>query len=190
MSGLLLRAVALTVAVTCIAVVSAGGRAAAHTALQASAPAAGAVLAQAPEVVLLTFSEAVHPQSVQVAVTGPDGRSITSAPATVDGPVVRQPVRVSADGPHVVAYRVVSGDGHPVTGRLGFAYDAGSVPRTAESSPTGPPRSTWEAPAARDDDRDDDSILWWWAIALGVAAVGVQVAFLVFIRHRERRNDR
>jgi methionine-rich copper-binding protein CopC len=181
---LIVRAVAVALAATFVNLVVLAGQAVAHTDLETSAPADTEVLTEPAEVVTLSFAEALQPDFTQVAVTGPDGQSVSSGPATIDGPVVRQPVSLGADGSYVIAYRVVSGDGHPVAGQLGFTY-TGPDARGVEPTPTGSPQSTQEASAAEDEGSTSEWSLWWGVIAWGAAAMSLQVALLLFLRHRE-----
>lgn len=98
----------------------------AHATLVASDPAEGAVLAAAPERVTFTFTEAVAavPDGVQVFDAAGDrvaaDASVTGAVLTVALP---EPVD---DGTLVVVWRIVSADGHPVSGSLRFSVGAPS----------------------------------------------------------------
>lgn len=67
-------------------------------------------------------------------VTGPDGATWQDGPAAIAGSVLTQPLRaLSASGRYVVAYRIVSDDGHPVSGELSFTL---TVPGTATPTTT------------------------------------------------------
>lgn len=90
----------------------------AHAQLLSSQPANGDSLATTDEVVL-TFNEEISPDFVQIAATGPDG-DILDGEAVVDGAVLTQPIRPTSNGEHTVTYRVVSADGHPVSGEVTF----------------------------------------------------------------------
>ena len=99
----------------------------AHSQLLSSDPADGATLATTDRVVL-TFNEAVNPDFVQVVMSGPGGDLPLVGP-TVDGAVVTQPVTPESSGEHTLTYRVVSADGHPISGRIAFTLT--DVPATA-----------------------------------------------------------
>ena len=167
-----------------------GGQAAAHTGLETSAPADDEVLTSLPEAVSLTFTEEVRAQFSQVVVTGPDGQSINAGPATIEGPVVRQPVSGDAVGEHVVAYRVVSGDGHPVSGQLTFTLTGArtaTATETAESSQSGSPASRSDAAAPSPAAGDSDS---GWTSGWGAAlAVAVALTAMVLLAVRSRRQS-
>ena len=103
-----------------------------------SAPKDGATVETAQEVVL-TFNEDVNPDFVAVKVTGPAGSETAGKPA-VDGTAVTQALAADLPaGKHAVTYRVVSTDGHPVSGTVTFTSTA--APASASPSPTlAPPR--------------------------------------------------
>jgi methionine-rich copper-binding protein CopC len=121
-----------------------------HARLAASAPADGSTVATADEVVL-TFSEEVNPSFVAVTVEGPGGDE-TDGGEVVDGRDVTQPLTTDLGaGEHVVTFRVVSADGHPVSGTVTFmtTRDASvQPPGGATASPVTPsPAGTATVPA-------------------------------------------
>jgi methionine-rich copper-binding protein CopC len=96
--------------------------AAAHASLISSSPPDGAAVATAPTKVELIFSEDVGALSV-IAVTGPDGVQVVDGPTQIRNASAVQPLKtLTAVGLYKIAYRVVSADGHPVSGRLTFTY--------------------------------------------------------------------
>ena len=104
-----------------------------HATLSSSAPKDGATVKTATEVVL-TFNEDVNADFVAVKVTGPDGSETDGKPA-VDDSTVTQPLAADLPaGPHTVTFRVVSKDGHPVSGTVSFTTTA--APASATPSPT------------------------------------------------------
>jgi methionine-rich copper-binding protein CopC len=184
-------AVAAATALTALFVVLGGAPAAAHTGLQSSTPADGEALTSAPDTVTLTFATAVASQFAQVAVTGPDGQSVTTGEATVEGAVVRQPVSPVGDGAYVVAYRVVSDDGHPVSGELSFtltgtgaapAPTGSAVPTEASTPAPSTPAPATASPAA-DSDTSDGTGWGLWLLLIGVVAVFV-VGTVLALRRR------
>lgn len=100
--------------------------ASAHATLIGTDPAQGAVLAAAPDRIVFTFDEPVVGVPDGAQVFDARGAPVASSSA-VSGPELRvrltQPV---ADGTLVVAWRVVSEDGHPISGSLSFAIGAPS----------------------------------------------------------------
>ncbi|QXE38468.1 copper resistance protein CopC [Streptomyces sp. GMY02] len=113
----------------------------AHTALNSTDPADGSTLSVPPEQIALTFNEEMGGAYARVAVTGPDGRSVTSGSATAKGQTVRQALSATASaGRYTVAFRVVSTDGHPVTGSLTYTLAPAPSPSVGATAvgPIGP----------------------------------------------------
>lgn len=108
--------------------------ASAHAELLASNPAAGATVAAPPAAVTLTFSDEIDPKFVRVAVTTPAGEA--TAPVTTSGPTVSIAVPGRGPGAYRVTYRVVSADGHPISGRLDYTV-AGTPTSSAPASSSG-----------------------------------------------------
>lgn len=95
--------------------------AAAHAQLDSSSPAAGAVLAEPPPDVVLTFNEPVEVSLGAVRVYDSDAERVDEGGARLEGgDTVVQPLGDLAEGSYVVTYRVVSADGHPVHGAFTF----------------------------------------------------------------------
>jgi hypothetical protein len=117
-----------------------------HAQLVSTSPKDGASLPTAEEVAL-TFSEDVNEQFLRVTVTGPDGAEVDGKPA-VDGPRVTQPLAADLPaGEHEVVFRVVSVDGHPVSGKISFTTT--QAPASATPSPSATPTpSASETPSA------------------------------------------
>lgn len=110
------------------------GAAAAHAVLQGSEPARGAALERAPQRVVLRFDEAVEGSFGAVRVYDARGERVDSGeverPASESVAIsLRDGIR---DGPFTVAYRVVSGDSHPVSG--GFVFTVGRSGGTSAAS--------------------------------------------------------
>jgi methionine-rich copper-binding protein CopC len=128
--------------------VLAGPAALAHDDLVSSTPAAGSTVTSVPREVSLTFSAAIGEQFAQVAVVAADGTAYQSGAPVVRGDTVTQAVDgLPAQAALSVNYRVVSSDGHPISGSVPFTVDAAVEPSpTAE--PTAEPAAT---PAATPD---------------------------------------
>jgi copper transport protein len=114
--------------------------AAAHASLTSIDPADGARLDESPEVVRLTFSEPVSVGLGGVRVLDADGNAVQDGTARADGAEVVIDLQPDLpDGTYVVAYRVVSADGHPVRGGSVFGVgegevDTGALGRVADDS--------------------------------------------------------
>jgi methionine-rich copper-binding protein CopC len=119
--------------------------AAAHAQLVGSDPEDGAGLTTPPEEVSLTFNETVQPEFAALTVVGPDGAEWQTGDVTADGPTVTVAVRpLGPAGRYEIGYRVISADGHPVTGSVGFTLTAPG-PGAAEST-TAPPAGSTAGP--------------------------------------------
>ncbi|PZA12096.1 copper resistance protein [Rhodopseudomonas palustris] len=93
--------------------------AAAHASLVASVPAADAVLATSPQSFTLTFNEQVT--VVRLQLIDPRGRSHPVSAIDQDAATLRfAPPVPLGQGAHLLSWRVVSADGHPVGGTLTF----------------------------------------------------------------------
>jgi methionine-rich copper-binding protein CopC len=100
----------------------------AHTDVVSTVPDAGAVLDAAPGSVTFTFNEELLAASVEASILDSAGALISSVTPEVDGTVVTIPWPEGLPaGGYEVAYRVASGDGHPVTGSVEFRYASGSA---------------------------------------------------------------
>ncbi|WP_372425739.1 copper resistance CopC/CopD family protein [Salinarimonas chemoclinalis] len=108
------------------------GEARAHARLQAAEPARDAVLEAAPEAVRLVFNEPVAPLSVRWIT--PDGASREAASRVEGAVLVIEPPGDLAAGTHLVAWRVVSADGHPVGGTHVFSIGAPSAAQAPEAT--------------------------------------------------------
>ncbi|RST85879.1 copper resistance protein CopC, partial [Aquibium carbonis] len=98
----------------------------AHASLAGVDPADGAVVERAPSEIQLTFSEIVSP--LVLRLLGPDGSTTDLEDLTYSGNTlgVALPAMLS-DGTHVLSWRVVSEDGHPVGGSVVFSVGAPSA---------------------------------------------------------------
>ncbi len=110
-----------------IAMLMSVGMASGHSQLVSSDPVDGSVLSTPPTQVVLTFNEALLKEAVDVAIANGAGEAVSGAVATAVGAIVTIPW--TADLPpdnYSVSYRIVSDDGHPITGSIGFAYTSAS----------------------------------------------------------------
>ncbi len=177
LSGRMVAVLVLTAAV----VVAGAGAASAHTTLVSSSPAAGETVRARLDAVRLTFSETVRTPAY-VVVTGPKGRVDADA-AQVRGAVVSAGVRNDlASGKYVVAYRVVSDDGHPIEGSFTFqltvpapaAASAGpaATPSPAASSAPDPPVAAAAATAPAAGDHSGHWFMGFAGVAMAIAGAG------------------
>ncbi|TMR96779.1 copper resistance CopC family protein [Nonomuraea basaltis] len=105
----------------------------AHNVLISSDPADGAVLGASPGRVTLVFDQAVRQGYAQVGVTGADGSAWADGSAVVAAERVSVKVKpLPAGGSYMVGYRILSADGHPVTGKISFSLSADATGAGAE----------------------------------------------------------
>ena len=125
-----------------VAVLGIASPASAHDELVGSSPAADEQFDSAPTEVVLTFSAAILPDGAAIEVVDADGENWTEGESVIDTNTLTVPL--SADLPeagYVVEWRVVSSDGHPISGAIPFAVgdaeplDPADVP--AEASEPG-----------------------------------------------------
>ena len=105
--------------------------ASAHASLDSSDPSPSAILDSAPGEIFLDFNEPVTPQDGAVELVDQTGSvvSIDDARVSPDDPtvVVASGVPDLADGLYVVAWRVVSSDGHVAQGAFTFEVGVGGA---------------------------------------------------------------
>ncbi|GAD87040.1 MULTISPECIES: copper resistance CopC family protein [Nocardia] len=107
------------------------GPASAHSQLDSSIPAAGASVDSPLTMIELTFNQQIGTAFATVGLTDSSGTSWAAQVSKVEGETVR--VAVSPTMPpqqYTVAYRVVSDDGHPITGSYDFTYTAAPTAST------------------------------------------------------------
>jgi methionine-rich copper-binding protein CopC len=126
-------AVVTTLAVGGLLVVVGAAPASAHASLVRASPADRSSVATPPRTVSLTFDENIRVPSV-ILVTDASGASVVQGKTSVVDNIVSTRVRPGTTGDYLVVYRVVSADGHPVSGRLSFGVGSGNTGATARSS--------------------------------------------------------
>jgi copper transport protein len=129
------RRVLVAVSSALAALVLGAGPAAAHAELHDTVPTSDARRLGPVDEVRLRFNEPVQVATDGVRVLDEDGRLVSGPAAAVDHDVVA-PVEASSDGWYVVSWRVVSADGHPVSGA--FTFEVGISQRDAPTAVAAP----------------------------------------------------
>ena len=144
--GRILGAVLLAALPIALAALPLAAPAAAHTDLASSTPVDGAYLSVAPSRVVLEFESALLPETVNVSILDSQGALVTEVdPDVADATVsIAWPASLPA-GDYSLAYRVVSGDGHPVTGEIGFRYASSSSASPSAASARATPSASASA---------------------------------------------
>jgi copper transport protein len=96
----------------------------AHASLVGSEPPDGATLTDPPATLKLIFNEPVSP--LVVRLMGPAGEAVTPAVRAENGTLTIAPPPLRR-GTHVLSWRVISADGHPVGGAVLFSIGAPSA---------------------------------------------------------------
>ncbi len=192
-----LAALAAAAGVGLVLATAGASAASAHDTLEQSDPAANATV-KTLDAVTLTFS--ADPLGADgatvIQVIGPDRKYYETACPDLNGPAVSSPVALGVAGTYEVLWRVVSSDGHPISGSYTFAYapdgsataatgsaTAATGSATPKCGPASAPTAPADAPAAT---AGDDSGLW---VGLGIGAVvliGVGIGAAVLARGRRR----
>ncbi|HLS14481.1 MAG TPA: copper resistance CopC family protein [Beutenbergiaceae bacterium] len=193
--------------------------ASAHSELIGSTPGEGEAVTEAPEQVVLEFNENIQDIGAEMAIAGPDGDEVDTDAGEVDGPTFTQDLAQERPaGEYAVQWRVVSADGHPISGEFTFTADADAgtpaqeeqdeadatdevdAAADAESEETAAAEET--DPAQEEEPEDvgtpEESLEqeeggFPWGIAFAVVAIGALLALIVRARQQstggERRND-
>ena len=187
MTRVALRLLAATVAV-CVALLLGAAPAFAHTRLESSDPVDKSSVDTAPTSVSLTFNEAISAEFATLSVVGPDGTNYQSGPVSASNGQVSTAVSpLGPAGVYEIGYRVVSDDGHPVSGKVSFTLTtAGPGAAAAPAAPTAaaaPAPAPVAAPATTAVDPEADSRsgggapIWPWLVgAVILVAAGAAVA--------------
>lgn len=158
------------VLVSLLYVLGGSGPATGHTALVSSDPADGSTVDAVPQSVVLEFTEELSQSDI--AATAPDGSTVQTSDARIAGSRMTAELAPSDQrGRYRVAYRVVAGDGHPVSGTITFTTTSGAEVVQAPAEATSDPFV----------DRNEGRLV------LGLAAAAVVVGLIVALLRRRRR---
>ncbi len=146
------------------------GTALAHDTLVNTDPADGAQLAAGPAQVRLVFDQPVHGGYNTVTVSGPGNTHWTTGPVSVRDNTVTAPLgELGPAGQYVIGYRILSNDGHPVTGKVTF-----TLTQPGHGTPAPPPQGNDTQPGAQSA---SGMPVWpWIAGAVVLVAVGLVLA--------------
>lgn len=188
-------------AVAVVALCATAVPASAHDKLISSDPASDQKLAEAPAEVSLTFSADVLDMGAAVVVSDAAGTEWVSAAPTVDGPTVTAVLDPGMpDAGYEIRWRVVSSDGHPISGVVPFTVgdgeplaggaggvEPGAEPGAAETGgaivPGTDAQSSTQTQIAQEDEGP------WRVVLVGASGAAVAVALLVLVQFLRRRSD-
>ena len=146
----LLRQVLAAVAVVIAVSIAGTGVAFAHASLVSTNPLDGRSVPAAPEEASVTFSEPVSIDLGGLAIRDSDGDRVDEGISSVDAAGSTVSVGLPGDlgnGTYVATYRVLSADGHPVSGSFLFGIGSGPLDRSATVVATADD-SGWEVAGA------------------------------------------
>jgi copper transport protein len=131
------------VVVVAAAALTLPGAALAHAQLSRSTPADRAVLAAAPREARFAFDDSVRPASGIKAVRNGGASVLAGKPHVVRGRTLVVPLRQQlGNGDYTVLWRVISDDGHEISGVIAFAVGAGRAPPTPSLTAGNGPATT------------------------------------------------
>ena len=179
----------------------------AHADLQVSTPEDGESLEVAPEEIRLTFSEELFEELVEISILDAAGDlystiKVEQTPPPGTDVIFPWPPQ-APPGEYSIAYRVVSADGHPVTGTVSFSYAAtapepsalepsssDSAPSAQSSTPASSPTASapFASPASESStssSTDSSSVTPFVVIGV-VLLLGVIAASAIIVRARQR----
>ncbi|GAB3573586.1 copper resistance protein CopC [Amycolatopsis endophytica] len=169
-----MRRLLVTLVAALVAMVVTATPALAHNVLTSSDPAKDAALETGPSKVTLTFDAPVQGGDVnQISVIGPGGTQWAEGEVQITSNVVSVAVRpLGPAGQYQIGYRILSADGHPVTGEIPF---------TLTKAGTGTPASASAASAAdtaRPAAESGGGVpVWVWILgAVVLLAIGLTLA--------------
>jgi copper transport protein len=114
----------------------------AHARLIRTDPADGAVLATAPDRVVLAFDDSVRPVGGTTVIRNGGGSVLAGKPSLLSGDhILVLPLRRLKPGDYTARWRIVSDDGHLISGVLAFAVGQGSGTPTPALSAGGGSRA-------------------------------------------------
>ncbi|GAA3623270.1 hypothetical protein GCM10022200_01860 [Microbacterium awajiense] len=170
----------------------------AHDELIGSSPAADSTVDALPSELTLTFSGLISTEdgASEVQVTDAAGTSLTAGDLSVQDTVLTQPLEGTASGAVTVLWKVVSSDGHPISGEFEFTVDA-PAPTASPTETTAPTQSPEPTPTETVEPTPTETPVpaggegdaWWpWALAIiGALALAAGVTYLMVSRSNREK---
>ncbi|GAA1554895.1 copper resistance protein CopC [Actinomadura kijaniata] len=158
--------------------------ASAHTALRSSTPAAKSTV-EAPKEIVLTYTQAIS--LPKVILTGEGGTQYGAGAAEAADNKVTLPVKPGLpNGRYTVGWRVVSLDGHPVSGSFTFTVKGAAAASPAASGSSAPAPSPASTPAAVAEEKESSGSGGWLWIGLGAVLVAAVAGGVAWARRSPR----
>lgn len=139
----------------------------AHDQLISSSPAPDERPATSPDSITLAFTSPVLTLGHEVRVVDDNAKNWVSGAPALSRETLTQPLPELPDGGYQVSWRVVSADGHPISG--GYRFNVGDP---AAAAPTAPPTAPAGADtgAASTTEAGDPAGVPGWVPAAGITA--------------------
>ncbi|WP_033328128.1 copper resistance CopC family protein [Promicromonospora sukumoe] len=194
-------------AVAVVALLATAAPASAHDKLVASDPTSDQTLAEAPATVSLTYSAEVLDMGAAVVVTDGDGTDWVSDAPAIDGATVTAALDADMpDGGYEIRWRVVSSDGHPITGIVPFAVGDGEEPgagsgsagqagddaaasEPAASAPADDAAADAATPNSSQNQTAQEDEGPWRVVLVGAGGAAVAAALFALVHFLRRRSD-
>ena len=162
--------------VASLLLVWAAGPAAAHSVLLATSPAESSRVASAPSSVVLTFNEQPRGEYSDIHIVGPDNARRDSGHVKVLNDTVTENLGGTRPaGTYVVDWRVISADGHPVSGQFSFTAAAAGAQLAARQADT----------TATTAEKKSSSSAVLIVVVVAALLVGVGVVVFFVLRRRQ-----
>lgn len=196
---------ASVIALAILAVAGSAAPAYAHNTVIDEGPAAESTVTEDPGEVWIETNDVLLDIEGATAmdVVGPDGRHYASACPSVDGAIASVPAELGPAGEYTVAYRVVSADGHPITGDHTFTWEPADGAALAEGSAeracatgsatgddaSGPDDAAGGAGEGTDAAASDAGADVAWIAIAAVVVIGAGIAAFALTRRRPPAAD-
>ncbi len=159
--------------------------ASAHSGLTSSIPVDGAIVTEAPAAIAFTFDEELLADADSISLNAADGSNVVSAKVQPTGDTVELPWPAGlAAGDYQAAYRVVSADGHPVTGAISFTYAPESASAVPSAGVSAAP-SLSAVPISETTEPESTGGNPWLGLGIGVA-IGLLLVVIFAAMRRKR----
>ncbi|WP_433509057.1 copper resistance CopC family protein [Nonomuraea sp. CA-143628] len=148
----------------------------AHDSLKSSSPAKGATVSGIQTIELEYSSRVRFPL---VVLRTADGKTIRLGEPQADGPKVSTTVPTQlAGGSYVIAWRVVSSDGHPIEGEIPFTVKGGATASATEAASAAPATSAESTRPAAAAQAGGGIPGWLWGGLAALVVAGLAVWLL------------
>ncbi|MFJ6679064.1 copper resistance protein CopC [Microbacterium sp. NPDC091382] len=130
------RIAAASAGVAALLILGLAGPAFAHDELIGSTPSADEQLSTAPTSVVLTYSAAIMHEGSEVVVVDAAGKDWAEGTPVIDTNTLTVPLATGMpEAGYLVEWRVVSSDGHPISGTIPFAVGDATPLQTSQATP-------------------------------------------------------